>query len=194
MNIPVNAVTIAMPPGSAVAALRSPALVRLNASATVATVKNTPSACTSSSRSMRASRSASTTSACWATIARAASREDTRSASSSARASLSARTFSTSPPLRIPVPAAAMEINDSPMPQEPIICAPIVVAVARSPAGPVDTSSNHRSSATSPPMLIFRSAFISSRRWVKRSSVSECCKRPRESRLVTMDRTSICRL
>jgi hypothetical protein len=125
---------------------------------------------------------------------RAISRELTSRASSSARASLSARTFSTSPPVRIPLPAAATEISESPMPQAPIICAPMVVAVARSPAGPVDTSSNQRSSATSPPMLICSRAFNSSRRCVKRSSVSECWSRPKESRRLTIESTSMRRL
>jgi len=59
------------------------------------------------------------------------------------------------------VPAAAMEINDSPIPQEPIIWAPIMVAVARSPAGPVDNLVEPTAPRpTSPPMLIFKSAFI----------------------------------
>jgi len=40
---------MATTPGHAVAAVSNPALVRLKASATVVTVKNTPSACTSSS-------------------------------------------------------------------------------------------------------------------------------------------------
>ena len=44
------------------------------------------------------------------------------------------------------------------MPQAPIIWAPMLVAAARSEAGPVDTSSNHRSSATMPPMAICSSA------------------------------------
>ena len=52
MNMPANDAAIATAPGSAVAAVSSPALVRLKASASVATVKNTPSACTSSSFSM----------------------------------------------------------------------------------------------------------------------------------------------
>ena len=52
MNMPAKAQAIATAPGSAVAAFSSPALVRLKASASVATVKNTPSACTSSSFSM----------------------------------------------------------------------------------------------------------------------------------------------
>ena len=52
MNMPAKAAAIAIAPGSAVAALNSPTLVRLKASASVATVKNTPSACTSSSFSM----------------------------------------------------------------------------------------------------------------------------------------------
>ena len=43
---------IATAPGNAVAAVSRPDAVRLKASATVATVKNTPSACTSSSFSM----------------------------------------------------------------------------------------------------------------------------------------------
>ncbi len=43
---------MATAPGHAVAAVSKPALERLKASATVATVKNTPSACTSSSFSM----------------------------------------------------------------------------------------------------------------------------------------------
>src|SRR3981081_1528183 len=50
--MPAKEAALATAPGNAVAALSSPALVRLKASATVATVKNTPSACTSSSFSM----------------------------------------------------------------------------------------------------------------------------------------------
>ena len=51
-NMPANAATIATTPGSAVDAFSSPALVRLKACATVATMKYRPSACTSSSFSM----------------------------------------------------------------------------------------------------------------------------------------------
>jgi hypothetical protein len=52
MNMPAKDATIAMAPGKAVAAVSRPDAVMLKASATVATVKNTPSACTSSSFSM----------------------------------------------------------------------------------------------------------------------------------------------
>ncbi len=76
------------------------------------------------------------------------------------------------------------------MPQAPIICAPMAVAAARSEAGPVDTSSNQCSSATMPPMAIWSSACSSSLLLVKRSSVSECCSRPSESRRFTMESTS----
>ena len=52
MNMPAKAAAIATMPGSAVEALTSPAWLRLKASASVAVVKYTPSACTSSSFSM----------------------------------------------------------------------------------------------------------------------------------------------
>ena len=58
----------------------------------------------------------------------------------------------------MPPPVAATEISESPMPQAPIIWAPMLVAAARSEAGPVDTSSNQCSSATMPPRQICRSA------------------------------------
>src|SRR5436190_907177 len=52
MKMPAKDPPIAIAPGNAVAAVKRPDAVILKASATVATVKNTPSACTSSSFSM----------------------------------------------------------------------------------------------------------------------------------------------
>ena len=52
MNMPAKAMARPTAPGTALAGVSNPAAVRLNASASVAVVKNTPSACTSSSFSM----------------------------------------------------------------------------------------------------------------------------------------------
>ena len=52
MNMPVKAMAMPTAPGTTLAGVINPPAVRLKASASVAVVKNTPSACTSSSFSM----------------------------------------------------------------------------------------------------------------------------------------------